>query len=502
MLGANPVVNSVSFQDSLRPTPPRVVFEAPIWRAAFATLTLATLGCNLTTSVAPAGSCPIAHDYEARHIVFWPASATQDLLDRLLRGDAPAVRFDGCRVEFVESCHVRGQPYVRSMNHQVDVHASDVMSDFATLVGVADGQPFQQKSSVHILERGAVGIADPAREFTSECDEATHVVAQVIVGAFSVNATIQTKHGIERGASMEACETEPEDEVERSAKTSPDSEVAPLADTKASVHLSLVSKLDDVTDDVRKNPTESDLQIGADPRSVFEAIWAPQCRIPVTIQLVPVPQRWIAAEGPKCPEGTRSVNGACVPEASPSPYTIPPVDEPTTARFQATITKLQGAMGNDRVAYLYELAQLYCEFAPADDASKKAILVEYVDLTTNRPTNHQYRKVALSELLDTALASGDDEGVALSAALLVAEFPNDEGSLRAFFELARYYCRKGDTTLARRTIEDLLYRRSGAISKKTSKPPSAEVVRILQEASTMRFEECSPPSASATSLAD
>jgi len=479
--------------------PLRVVLEAPIRRAAFVTLALATLafGCELTTVVMPAGSCPIARDYEARHIVFWPSSASQELLDRLLSGDAPAVRFDGCRVEFVESCHVRGQPYVRSMNHQEDVHAGDVTSSFATLVGVADGHPFESKSSVHILQRGAVGVADPAREFTSACEEATHVVAQVIVGAFSVDATVQAKHGIEQAASMEACETEPEPGVESSA---------PLAGTKASVHLSQVSKLDptpdDVTDDVSEVPPESDVESQADPRLAFEALSVPPCRTPVTIQLVPVPQRWIAAEGPKCPEGSRSVNGACVPEDSPSPYTIPPVDEQTTARFQAAITKLQGAMGTDRVAHLFELAQLYCAFAPANDASKKAILVEYIDLTTNRPTNHQHRKVALSELLGTALATGDDEGVVLAAALLVAEFPDDEGSLRAFFELARYYCRKGDTTLARRTIEDLLYRHSGAISKKASKPPSAETVRILEEASTMRFEECAPPSASATSPAD
>ncbi len=452
-----------------RPLPQRT---RRVTAAVAATLSIFAIGSTCDQgSTKPPGTCSVAREYAERHIVHWPEPIAQPILDRLLAGDAPAVRFDGCGIEFVDACNVSGEPYVRAAHQDIHYNPhSDVRSAFAAPPGSLPSFSSSLMSrDITIDYRAAVGVSDVRRSQPSDCEQATHVIAQVTVGAYKAVAADEPPI---LGGDVGSCRS-----AVGEAEPPPSSPAG--GDSEASA-----GSPETVADPAESATPQPDI------RSALDRMTAAECRIPVTIQLVPIPSGELTT--PQCLEGEHVVDGQCVAEKLPK-YRIPTGNAETAARFQEVITALEPLTGTARAEKLYALAQLYRGLPPAVvDPDLSLVLGEYVELTTNSSDPHPERREALLLLLDVAVRNADDAATGLASAFLVSEFPRHPESPIAFLELARYYCRKGDAAFAKRTVDSLVYlhgRRKSA-SKKSADDSGTSAHPVIRNALAEDFDTC------------
>jgi hypothetical protein len=430
-------------------------------------------------TTAPLDTCSAAREYAERHIVAWPEPIARPILDRLLAGEAPAVRFDGCGIELVEACKVRGEAYVRATRQ--DIHY-DPWSGRASFAAPPDSPAYFSSSlrsrEITIDHRAAVGVSDVRRSNASECEEATHIIVQVTVGAYKA---VESNEPPLLGGDVHSCQLGGHE-----AEPPPPPLAAPTAADDREASTAVAETVDD--------PAPAESAPGQpDAASTLDRMTASQCRTPVTIQLVPIPSGELTT--PQCLDGEHLVDGKCVAEKLEK-YRVPPGDPVTGARFQQVIAELEPLSGTERAAKLYELAQLYRGLPSAEfDTDVALVLGEYVELTTNTDVPHPERRDALHQLLAVAVRTFDDAATGLASALIVSEFPTHPDSPVAFLELARYYCRKGDSAFAQRTVDNLVYLhgRRKSTSKKSPEEPK-RVHPAIREALAENFETCPPAS--------
>jgi hypothetical protein len=138
--------------------------------------------------------CSVVKDHSRPLIVEWPASARGDLEVRMRQG-VVAVRYVGCAMEVLDRCTAGGTyRYVPFTPKEDRLIIRDTKDLFANLpMGAAGLQAKLERLGEIDLGMTLVGKfeADAAlarADLRGDCDEATHVVTGMTVGAFALSA--------------------------------------------------------------------------------------------------------------------------------------------------------------------------------------------------------------------------------------------------------------------------------------------------------------------------
>lgn len=139
--------------------------------------------------------CRIAANQESPLVTEWPASEKANLQARLSEGGV-AVAYSGCEMRLLQQCHVSGRYAWQRTTPATDViqiHNADEL--YAKLPLGAVGLEGELASSGRLAIETTVsgqlnlrGDSKPVLEFSGNCDGATHIVAALSVGAFTLKS--------------------------------------------------------------------------------------------------------------------------------------------------------------------------------------------------------------------------------------------------------------------------------------------------------------------------
>lgn len=186
------------------PTAARLTRHACYW-AALASLSLGT-GCrgrNLASAMAGGPTvegqarCGVVKSHARPLIIEWP-SADRAALEGLVEKNngLVAVRYAGCEMEIVRRCQVIGRygfTAVEPKRDDQEFRSADEL--YAKIpLGAAQLESQLERHGALTLEMTVVGHYETGRErvargeLRGDCDEATHVISMVTVGAFKLSS--------------------------------------------------------------------------------------------------------------------------------------------------------------------------------------------------------------------------------------------------------------------------------------------------------------------------
>jgi hypothetical protein len=139
--------------------------------------------------------CRIAANQESPLVTEWPASEKANLQARLSEGGI-AVAYSGCEMRLLQQCHVSGRYAWQRTTPATDViqirNADELYAKLPLgAVGLEGELASSGRLAIETTVSGQLnlrGDSKPVLEFSGNCEGATHIVAALSVGAFTLKS--------------------------------------------------------------------------------------------------------------------------------------------------------------------------------------------------------------------------------------------------------------------------------------------------------------------------